>query len=181
MAKLGRKPIDFPLLVWLEGRWRQLFELMRDGHTGGVELDGIWLPPEDLPGLPPVWMTSPGAVHDWQKDAREKWFGRWAYERRHSSPLISERKLWNRLKQAETARQVKLICRQSRLLGSSSLLYQRADEFVRMLNGDARYPRKARTKDDQRILYCARVMAAIALRISPYTALDRLRKLKNED
>src|SRR5207302_11300240 len=43
----------------------------------------------------------------------------------------------------------------------------------------SRYPRKARTKDNQRMLYCAWVMAGICCRVSPATAVDKLRKLKH--
>ena len=181
MAKRGRKAIDLPTLIWLEGCWSGLFKLMRDGHAGGVELDGLPVPSDDPPGAPPSGITNPGALHDWQKTAREDWLQKWEYHPRYSAPVAPERELWNRLTKAETARQVRQICRQSRFLGPSSFLYEHAEQFVSMLNKDVRYPRKAITKDDQRILYCARVMAAIALRRSPYTVLDKLRKLKSNE
>jgi hypothetical protein len=109
-----------------------------------------------------------------------KWFSNWKCDISVSSGSPSEQQLWEALKRARTATQVRKICSMSKALGRASLLYERAEQFL-AARSDSRYPRKASTKDDQRLLYCARAMAAISLRLSPATAVDRLRKLKHRN
>jgi hypothetical protein len=152
---------------------------MRDGVKGGEEIDGAWLPPADLKyPVRPAWMTQPGAIHDWEKNASKEYFSRFEQQFYRYSGVSAERQLWEALKRARTARQVRRICSQSRWRSRLSFLYERAEEFLSALRDD-RYPRKAQTKDDRRLLYCAQVLAGISCRVPPATAVDKLRKLKH--
>jgi hypothetical protein len=167
-------------LIFWEWHWWQTFALMRDGVTGEQEIDGGWFPPTDLKyPVRPAWMTQPGAIHDWEKKAGKEYFSQFEQKFYRSSVVSAERHLWEALKRARTARQARRICSQSFWRSRMSMLYERAEEFVSALKEDPRYPRKASTKDDRRLLYCAQVMAGISCRIPPATAVDKLRKLKH--
>ena len=180
MANRGRKPADIRVLVFWEWHWWQAFSYMRDGITGEQEIDGGWLPPDDSKyPVRPAWMTNPGAIHDREKKARDDYLSGFRLNVYYSNGVPAERQLWEALKRARTARQVRRICSQSFWRSRMSLLYERAEEFVIILKEDPRYPRKAHTKDDRRLLYCAQVMAGISCRIPPATAVDKLRKLRH--
>jgi hypothetical protein len=179
MAKRGRKPLDLNLLIWYEWHWWQTFSALRDGVEGGAEMASPWSPPDDFeyPSRP-AWMTNPGAVHDWDKKAREDWLSHWEYHPNYSKQIPAERHVWEALKRAETPSQLRRIFSMSKRLGDWSMLDEHAEQFLAALK-DSRYSGKSSSKDDQRLLYCARAMAAISLHISPATAVDRLRKLKH--
>lgn len=178
MAKRGRKPTDIDLLIVFENQWWWTFSNLRDG-VPEREVHGVPRPPPgvDYP-MPPQGMTHPGAIHDRQKEQLDQFLSRWEVDVFHVPGEPPERHLWEALKRAKTVRWVRRICRKSQWLGPSSLLYERAEEFVSALR-DSRYARKASTKDDRRLLYCAQVMAGISLRIPAATAVDKLRKLKH--
>lgn len=153
---------------------------MRDGAVGDQEIDGGWNQPMDWSyPAPLVRITNPGAIHDWEKKAREDYSSRFEPNIWRTPGMPAEQSLWEALKCARTARQVRSICRHSQLGSRLGGLYEHAEEFLNALKKDSRYPRKARTKDDQRLLHCARIMAGISCRVSPVTAVDKLRKLKH--
>lgn len=181
MAKRGRKPLDLNVLIWFEGRWGRIFSAMRDGIEGGQEMHSPPYPPPDseYPTAPPPEIKHPGAIHDWQKDARTEWRSRWRCDVHYSAGVPPERRLWEALKRVQTATEVCSIFSVSKILGPWGMLDEHAEQFVAALR-DSRYPRKASTKDDRRLLYCAQVMAGISLYIRPATAVDRLRKLKHQ-
>jgi hypothetical protein len=175
----GRKPVVIPTLVFWEQHWWRTLSLMRDGSPGGEEVEVGWFPPQDF-GEPirPDWMTHPGVIHDWNRKVRDQYYSRFDHKTYTTEAIKPECHLWEALKRARTARRVRWICAQSKWRSRLSMLYEHAEKFICALNEDDRYPRKASTKDDQRLLYCARVMAGISCRIPPGTAVDKLRKLK---
>lgn len=118
---------------------------------------------------------------------------------RAKTPLIpSERRLWEALKSAGSAAQVRRICSQSKIwlkprleFGSGSFiehwpfrraLYRDAEKFCRA-KLDPRYPRRDNRKsgDYRRIEYLARVLAGLTLRLAPSTAVEMLRKTKHAE
>jgi hypothetical protein len=113
-------------------------------------------------------------------------------------PIPSERRLWEALKRAGTATQVRRICSRSKRwlkprleFGSGSfmepwpfrrVLYRDAEKFCRA-KFDPRYPRQDNRKsgDYRRIEYLARVLAGLTLRLAPSTAVEMLRKMKHPE
>jgi hypothetical protein len=114
-----------------------------------------------------------------------------------------ERHLWEALKRARTATEVQRICRRSKfwlkwewtgeLNGKRwycrsfyccpSALYEYADKFCQAKEY-SRYPKSSRpSSDDRKIVYFARVMAALSLSkpISFATAEDLLRRLRQSN
>ena len=114
-----------------------------------------------------------------------------------------ERHLWEALKRARTAADVRRICRRSRywlmwewtgeLNGKRwycrspylcpSALYDQAEEFCQAKES-TRYPKSSRpSSDDKKLVYFARIMAALSLRkpISPATAEDLLRRKRRSN
>src|SRR5271166_1033082 len=107
---------------------------MRDGIDGGEEIYGPWSPPADS-GYPsrPASMTNPGAIHDWEKKARENWLSRWEYHPYYSEEIPPESHLWEALKRAQTATEVRAIFSMSKSLGPWSMLDEHAEQFVAAL------------------------------------------------
>jgi hypothetical protein len=112
------------------------------------------------------------------------------------SAIPAERELWEALKRARTAPQVRRICSRSKIWlkprwefpdGSHiewwpyrRALYKYAEEFCQA-KLDTRYPgRDARESGDyRRIEYFARAMAGLSLGFAASTAIERLRKMKH--
>jgi len=112
------------------------------------------------------------------------------------SPVPSERRLWEALKRAGTAAQVRRICSQSKRWLKPRLefasggfmepwpfrraLYREAEKFCRA-KLDPRYPRRDNRKsgDYRRVEYLARVLAGLTHRLAPSTAVEMLRKMKH--
>lgn len=110
--------------------------------------------------------------------------------------IPSERQLWQALKRAQTATQVRRICTRSRIWLKPRLefpgggfiehwpwrrvLYRDAERFCEAKR-DTRYPRRdTRTSGDyRRIEFLARVMAGLTMRLAPSTAVETLRKMKH--
>lgn len=116
--------------------------------------------------------------------------------------IPGEPQLWDALKRAQTAAQVRRICRRSKYWlkwewsgeingrrwyrqvpsACPKALYDHATEFCEAKKSD-RYPRSndRPSSDDKRIEYLARVMAGLSLRrhIAPATAVNVLRKMKH--
>jgi hypothetical protein len=110
----------------------------------------------------------------------------------------SERRLWEALKRADTASQVRRICSRSKIWLKPRLEFPNGDfiehwPFRRVLYSNAakfclaklypRYPRRdqRRSSDYRRIEYFARVMAGLTLKLAPSTAVERLRKMKHAE
>jgi hypothetical protein len=108
----------------------------------------------------------------------------------------SERLLWEALKRAQTATQVRKICTRSRIWLKPRLEFPNGDFFEywpwrRVLYRDAekfcdakcdlRYPQRDKRKsgDYRRIEFLSRVMAGLTMRLAPSTAVEVLRKLKH--
>ena len=110
--------------------------------------------------------------------------------------IPSERQLWEALKRAQTATQVRKICTRSKIWLKPRLefpsggfieywpwrrvLYRDAERFCEA-KCDSRYPRRDRRKsgDYRRIEFLARVMAGLTMRLAPSTAVETLRKMKH--
>ena len=151
---------------------------MREGVTAH-EIEGGWsVPKRYLTAKPPEWMRHPGVIHDWEKRLREEFLSHLRIETHVPETVPPELDLWNRLKGARSASEVQRICRQSQWRSRLTMLNENAAMFRKALRS-TRYPRKAQTKDDQRLLYCARVLAGIACRVPFETAIDKLRRLKH--
>ena len=178
MTKAGRKSTDIPALVWWEQQWWTTLLNLRQGLPSQKIGGGLAVPKEYWPAPPPQWMTHPGDIHDWEKKRREDFFSHSKIETRAEKAILPELDIWNAWKNATSVRQVQRISRQSQWCGRLTVLHDNAALFIDAL-GSPRYPRKAKTKDDQRLLYCARVLAGIACRLSTETALDKLRKLRH--
>jgi hypothetical protein len=177
MANVGRKRTDISRLVFWEQHWWTILRNLRDGIPG-QESEHLSFPKEYWPKSKPEWMTHPGAIHDWEKQARERWLSHLNFETRTKGPIPPELDLWNALKNATSVRQVRRICRRSQWSDRLAVLRENAQLFIEALRS-SRYPHKATTKDDQRLLYCARALAGIACRVPVETAVDKLRRLKH--
>ena len=137
-GRAGRKPVDLRTLIFWEWHWWQAFSLIRDGVIGGQEIDGGLFPVADWKDpVRPAWMTHPGAIHEWEKKVREDYYSRFEQKSYYSKGVPVERHLWEALKRARTARQVRRICSQSRWRSRLSNLYEHAEEFLHALKKDA--------------------------------------------
>jgi hypothetical protein len=102
-------------------------------------------------------------------------------------PIRAERRVWQRLKDASTAEEIREACRVSRYWLRPNrggrvfvqLLADRAEMFLRAKR-DPRCPGSSRPSSEDKLLdYFAGAMAGITLRGSPITAIDQLRKWKH--
>ena len=180
MARVGRKRIDVELLIFYEQRWFQTLKDMREGITEQQMIDGGWSPPANYqPRIRPQWMTKPGTIHDWEKKARQDDLALWEQNKYEIPQRPAEPQIWEALKCARTARQVRRLCMRSIWRQRLLPLHQNAEQFIATIQRDNRYPRKARTKENRRMIYMAQIMAAISLRVNPVTAVDKLRKIRH--
>jgi len=94
------------------------------------------------------------------------------------------RAVWDSLWRARTAGAVRAACKEwQSLLDSRSRYPGHILEFepeFRRMKRDARFPRSAYA-DDSRIDYLSRGMAGLMLRVSPMTAIERLRNMKHAE
>jgi hypothetical protein len=221
----GPKPPDLDSLLFYELAWTRVFLGLRDGSPATEEQvpggDGSGMlvkfsgqDEEKLlilrSGKKPLQLR---VLKEVATD--DKWRGRVQKEEGEFEALITgqkvervrypgmpaERNLWEALKRARSAAQVRRICRRSKhwlkwewkgkrggkrwYIRSPSAcpeaLSDHAEEFCRA-KGNSRYPRSKRSSsDDRRIEYLARVMAGLSLvkPIAPATAVDLLRKMKH--
>jgi hypothetical protein len=168
------------LLIFFEARWFRAFRDMRDGITEQWDIDGGWSPPADYEQpVRPSWLAHPGSIHDWERKTYSEYLAQWTRNLQKSRTVSAEPHLWEALKRARTASHVRRICSTSSWRERLRPLHEHAEQFLSALAKDSRYPRKARTKDNERMLYFARTMAGILCRTRPATALDKLRKLKH--
>jgi hypothetical protein len=217
--RLGRPSQSNEELLNFEGLWVDTLRGLRDGspevdkvmHSGGslvIKRSGQgpeWLRVE-TPGKKlrivrqPKFCNTPDEIRRWRARVgkEEDQFGKAVSSsvRVGFPPIPSERRLWEALKRAETATQVRRICSQSKIwlktrleFGSDSffeywpfrrVLYREAEKFCRA-KLDPRYPRhdKRKSGDYRRVEYLARVMAGLTVRLAPSTAVEKLRKMKH--
>ncbi len=98
------------MLIFWEWHWWQTLSYLRDGLIGQQEIDGGWFPPAGLqPPIRPPWMTNPGTIHDWERNSARDYFSRFEQKFYLSQEVPAERHLWEALKRARTARQVRRI------------------------------------------------------------------------
>jgi hypothetical protein len=176
--------------------------LMKSDEKGREKIDIIV--PGEAPRtlLQPKFTTTPEELRDWHnrtgKERSAFTQARLTGRVKHSVLIPAERHLWNALKRAQTAAQVRRIVSQSKEWLRPRLefpdgsymeqwpfrraLYTRAAEFCKSKIA-RRYPRrdKRESGDYRRIEYLARVLAGLTLGISPSTAVERLRKMKHAE
>jgi hypothetical protein len=148
----------------------------------------------------PKFSTTPDEKRRWQSRVRnlESKFekDRFSTGRISVGAIPSERPLWEALKRAQTATQVRKICTRSRIWLKPRLdfpngdfieywpwrrvLYRDAEKFCRA-KFDLRYPRrdKRESGDYRRIEFLSRVMAGLTMRLAHSTAVEALRKMKH--
>jgi hypothetical protein len=204
--------------VRYEWLWVDTFRGLRDGnpqvesemHTGGMFIKSSGQGPEQIyiekagrkPRIvrQPKFSTTPDEKLRWRSQAQRELqqFETTVSEpvRVTFPPIPSERRLWEALKRADTAAQVRRIYSRSRiwlkprleLPGGSffehwpfrRVLYRDAAAFCRA-KLDPRYPRRDKRKsgDYRRLEYLSRVMAGLTVRLAPSTAVEMLRKMKH--
>lgn len=208
-------------LLRYEGLWVDTFRGLRDGNpeietviparwatfvkSSGqgrerLQINVAGEPPHTV--LQPKFTTTPDEIRHWRSRVQSE---QDQFEQAIGSPVLvnvppipSERQLWEALKRARTAAQVRRICSRSKIWlrpreefpggGFAEywpfrrVLYRDAAEFCRA-KLDPRYPRRDQRKsgDYRRIEYLARVMAGLTVWLAPSTAVDMLRKLKHAE
>lgn len=220
--RVGRaRRADAEMLLRYEGLWVDTFRGMRDGNPE-VETDtlagvGMFVKrsgqgPEQLyiekvgkkPRIirQPKFGATPDELRSWRSRVQEE---QDQFEEGMLNPvpvrvrvpaIPSERRLWEALKRADTATQVRRIYSQSKIWLKPRLefpgggfaeywpfrriLYRDAENFCRA-KLDPRYPRRDQRQsgDYRRVEYLARVMAGLTLRLAPSTAVEMLRKMKH--
>jgi len=220
----GRRRLsDAELLLRYEGLWVDTFRGLRDGNPeieteipGGT---GMFIRrsgqgPEQLyieaagenPRVirQPKFSTTPDEIRRWQSRVQKEQdqFERATLDlvpvRIKVAAIPSEHRLWEALKRASTAAQVRRIYTRSKTWLKPRLefpnggfmeywpfrrvLYRDAAKFCRA-KLDPRYPERDQRKsgDYRRIEYLARVMAGLTLRLAPSTGVERLRKMKHTE
>lgn len=216
-----RRRADADMLLKYEGLWVDTFRGMRDGNP---EVETDVLPPVGMfikssgqgqeqlyvqkegkgPRIirQPKFITTPDETRSWhtrvqeEQDQFEESISHPAPVRVKVAAIPSERSLWEALKRATTAAQVRRIYSQSKLWLKPRLefpgggfaefwpfrrvLYRDAEKFCKA-KLDPRYPNRdqRRSGDYRRVEHLARVMAGLTIRIAPSTAVELLRKLKH--
>lgn len=214
---------DVELLLRYEGLWVDTFRGMRDGNpeteTEGLAGAGMFIKrsgqgPERLHIMKagespriirqPKFGTTPDELRSWRSRVQKE---QDQFEEATLNPvpmrvkveaIPSERRLWEALKRADTATQVRRIYSQSKIWLKPRLefpgggfieywpfrrvLHRDAEAFCRA-KLDPRYPRRDQRKsgDYRRIEYFARVMAGLTLRLAPSSAVDMLRKMRHTE
>jgi hypothetical protein len=150
----------------------------------------------------PKFSTSPAEKRQWKSrvsDERERFENdRFAIDRATVRPIPSERSLWEALKRAQTASQVRRICSRSKIWLKPRLefpdgsfmeywpwrrvLYRDAEKFCHAKR-DPRYPERDKRKsgDYRRLEFLARVLAGLTVGLASSTAVEVLRKAKHPE
>jgi len=148
----------------------------------------------------PKFDTTPDEKRRWQSRVHnlESQFEKDRFSTRTNivAAIPSERPLWEALKRAQTATQVRKICTRSKIWLRPRLefpdggfmeywqwrtvLYRDAEKFCQA-KLDLRYPRhdKRKSGDYRRIEFLSRVMAGLTMRLAASTAVEALRKMKH--
>jgi hypothetical protein len=208
-------------LLSFEGLWVDTFRDLRDGTPQVVALvpppSGVFMKVsgegrEALHLLSsnkkprtirePKFSTSPDEKRQWKSrvsDEHEQFENdRFAIDRATVRAIPSERSLWEALKRAQTASQVRRICTRSKIWLKPRLefpdgsfmeywpwrrvLYRDAEKFCHAKR-DPRYPERDKRKsgDYRRLEFLARVMAGLTVGLAPSTAVEMLRKAKHPE
>jgi hypothetical protein len=183
LAKRGRRPAPLETLLVFELEWYKIFDGLRNGIDQQYATYSVpRIEPPKLLRFPYEGLNEE-RVKEWIRKQQEPTD---LIEQRRRHRIPDERHLWERLKKARSARQIRAIYEKSeiwfRRSGRPWLrdIYNHADEFIGA-KGDSRYPKSNRpSSDGKRVEYFARVMAGITLRIPPATAIDKLRKVKHD-
>lgn len=217
-----RKATDDELLRY-EGLWVDTFRGLRDGNPeivsevpsvpsmfirrSGPGQEQLYVESSGSPPRiirQPRFSTTPDELRTWrslvqkEQDEFESAIHSTVPVRVIAPAILSERQLWEALKRARAAAQVRRICSQSKrwlkprqeFPGGGfaeywpfrRILYRDAEAFCRA-KLDPRYPcRDQRDSGDyRRVEYLARVMAGLTLRLAPSTAVEMLRKMKHAE
>jgi hypothetical protein len=171
------------MLMVFEHEWYKIFDGLRNGvdqHYATYSEPRVKRP--KLLGYPYEYVNE-DRVKEWIRKQQEPTD---LIEQRRRHRIPDERHLWEQLKNARSARQVRVIYKKSEIWFRRHSrpwlqgIYDHADEFIRA-KSNSRYPKSNRpSSDGKRIEYFARVMAGITLRIPPATAIDKLRKMKHD-
>ena len=217
-----RKGSDDELLRY-EGLWVDTFRGLRDGNPESVTevpsmpsmfirrsgpgqeqlyIESSGSPPRVI--RQPKFSTTPDELRTWrslvqkEQDEFESAIDNPVPVRVNVAAIPSERRLWEALKRARTAAQVRRTYSQSKIWlkprqefpggGFAEywpfrrILYRDADAFCRA-KLDPRYPGRDQREsgDYRRVEYLARVMAGLTLRLAPSTAVEMLRKMKHAE
>jgi len=210
-------------LLRYEGLWVDTFRGLRDGNPEVVTevpsvpsmfvrrsgpgqeqlyIEGFGKPTRLI--RQPRFSTTPDELRSWRSRVRKEHD---QFEGAMLNPvpvritvaaIPSECQLWEALKRAATAAQVRRICSQSTIwlkprleFPSGSffeywpfrrILYRDAEAFCRA-KLDPRYPSRDQRKsgDYRRVEFLARVMAGLTVRLAPSTAVEMLRKMKHTE
>lgn len=210
-------------LLRYEGLWVDTFRGLRDGNPeietevaavpsmfikrsgSGQEqlyIEGFGKPPRVI--RQPKFSTTPDELRSWrsrvqkEEDQFESAIHNPVPVRVNVAAIPSERRLWEALKRARTAAQVRRVYSQSKIWlkprqefpggGFAEywpfrrILYRDAEAFCQA-KLDPRYPVRDRRKsgDYRRVEYLARVMAGLTVRLAPSTAVEILRKMKHTE
>lgn len=217
-----RKATDDELLRY-EGRWVDTFRGLRDGNPeivsevpsvpsmfirrSGPGQEQLYIESSGSPPRvirQPRLSTTPDEIHRWRSRVQKE---QDQFDEAIMNPvpvsvsapaIPSERRLWEALKRARTAAQVRRIYSQSKIWlkprqefpggGFAEywpfrrILYRDAEAFCRA-KLDPRYPSRDQREsgDYRRVEYLARVMAGLTLRLAPSTAVEILRKMKHTE
>lgn len=220
--RLGRRrrTSDEELLRY-EGVWVDTFRGLRDGSpetqtvvharpgtfvkSSGQDRERLYSNVAGEPKhilLQPKFTTTPDEIRRWRSQVQNE---QDQFDQAIFRPVLvnvpgipSERQLWEALKRASTAAQVRRICSRSKIWLKPRLefpnggfiehwpwrrvLYRDAEKFCRA-KLDPRYPSRDQRKsgDYRRVEYFARVMAGLTIRLAPSTAVDMLRRIRHTD
>lgn len=193
MGKRGPKPVNVEHLKGDASSWASFFYTLRDGQSGHMQRFA-WGPMEEQGGLryrrgkplgPVIVIPVSKAARTLPREMRSK---DWAIFR----PVMPAPELWEQLKQARSAREIRAVSRKIRkwvdkefgqagrwLPGSPPVDYCDAlHMYAESIIVGKRLPSYAKTdrpsSDDKRVQLVAKVLAGARYGIAPVTAAKRL-------
>src|SRR6516165_7564510 len=175
--KRGPKEVPIGTLIVWEYTWYRVFYGLAFGIPGRREVDSAWEPPRP----PRLSEFNAEQVRAWNREMRE---GEWREVRTpfRTKGKPAEPEVWEQLKLARTANQIRKACDASTFwLNSSASPYPfvadlrtNASAFLR--GKQYRCPNSNRPSSEKKLIgHFARVMAGITVGISAARAIDRLR------
>lgn len=177
--KRGPKECPIDVLIWWEQEWYCVFHRLAFGIPAWNRVDNVWEPPRP----PRLSEFNAAQVKAWNEEMKSM---RWTEEktRKQHSRIPDEPQVWERLKLARSANQIREACDASTFcLNSRKCPYlfvvdlcANASTFLR--GKRYRCPNSNRPSSEEKLAaHFARVMAGIMVGISPARAIDRLRLL----